>query len=218
MRRHVLALSLLCALPLQAAIAADTLRWPNPWKVGQVLVYETEGLETEVDGDKREKTRDADRTTIRIAQATQEGYLQEWRSRDATFEVIEGDQAMAGLMSAAMKGMGDLAVEATLDKDGNYTGIRNIDAVATRMRTAMRPVMAAAIDARLAKQPEAQRAALQAKAHEQVEKVLDGITSPAVVATMLGRVIETYNAFVGVELEAGQWYELDTELDTPVGR
>lgn len=221
MRSALLAAAALLVLPLvlpaQTAFAADTLRWPNPWKEGQSLAYETESLDSETGSGKHEKTRTTSTTQVRISKATADGFVQEWVSRDMTYDVLEGDKASEQVAQAALKSFEGFPIAVDLDQDGNYTRIGNVDAVSARMRTVMKPVMVAGMETALAKLDKAEREKARPAALQQVEGVLDRMTSPAVVEAMLSRDIQTYNAFVGVDLEPGQWYELETELDNPLG-
>lgn len=216
MRTVLLAAAVLLALP-HAAVAADTLRWPNPWEAGMSLVYETESLDSEARAGRREKIRTTDTSAVTITQASGDGYLQEWRSKDLVVEVIEGDKAAGALREAALRAMEASTIEVALDKDGNYASIRNLDALSTRMREVMHPLMAASIEAELGKLDESKRDKARAEALERIDGMLDRITSPAMLEPMLGRVLQTYNGFVGVDLEIGEWYELETEQPNPLG-
>lgn len=211
------ALLVLPVAPTPAAFAADNLRWPNPWQQGRTLTYETESLDSQSGSGKLEKTRSTSTTRIRISEATADGYVQEWVSGDLSFQVLEGDRAGEQVMQAALAGFEGFPIAVELDKDGNYSRIRNVEAVATRMRTTLEPVMLAGVDAGLARLDQAEREKARPAALQQVEGVLERMTSPAVVEAMLSRDIQTYNAFVGAELEPGRWYELETELDNPLG-
>ncbi|HEY0660029.1 MAG TPA: hypothetical protein VGD21_01700, partial [Lysobacter sp.] len=216
MKTILLAAAALLALP-NAAVAADTLRWPSPWEAGLSLVYETESLDSEAKAGQREKIRTTDTTEVTISQASADGYLQEWRSRDLGFEVIEGDKAAGALREAAVRAMADSTVEVALDKNGNYASIRNLDALSTRMREVMRPLIVASIEAEVGKLDEGKRDKARAEALKGSDGILDRITSPAMLEPMLGRVLQTYNGFVGVDLEIGEWYELETAQANPLG-
>lgn len=202
-----------------AEAPAETIRWPVPWRAGLVLRYETENLESDVRPGKREKTRMTDTTTLRIVEATQAGFVQEWRSDTPDIEVIEGDPAMARRMEGVYDALAGLRILVELDKDANYKGIRNLEDIVRQMREAMRPLVISALDDALAKAPQGKAAsdADKAEARRHVEKVMDGIASPAFVEGSIGQVVQNYNAFVGIALEDGARYEVDTELDNPMG-
>lgn len=215
--KSTLVLALLLALPFHSLRAAETITWPNPWKKGLTLAYETESLESKVSPGKREKSRTLSSTEVRIAKVSEEGFVQEWITRKPVVEIIEGDPAQAEMMRAAMRGFEGFAVSIDLDKAGNYVRIRNIDDVSARVRKTMKPLMTAGVDAGIARLAKAEREKARAEALKQVDGVLDRMTAPAVLENLIGRDIQTYNNFIGAELEADQWYELETELDNPTG-
>lgn len=227
MKPLLLAAAALLALPFAvraaesapaAPSAVETLRWQHPWSAGRTLVYATERLDRKVSAKGREETRITDTTEVRITQASTDGFVQQWRSSGATVEVIEGDRAMGEAMQAAERAFSrDNAVEVALDRDGNYLRIRNIDTLSPRLREAMRPLVVAGIDAELRRQATPVDAAAHEAAMRQVDAMLDRMIAPPVLEAMIGRALQTYNGFVGVDLEPGEWYELETSLPSPLG-
>ena len=200
--------------------AAETIRWPIPWRVGQALSYETENLESEVSPGKREKTRITDTTTLTIVEATTTGFVQKWTSGKPRIEVIQGDKSAVAMMEGLYESLAGVHILVELDKDANYKGIRNLEEITRQLRAAMRPLLLAGIDAKgetSAAANQATREAETAGARKRAEQVLDGVASPAFVEAAVGQVIQNYNGFVGIELEDGASYELDTELDNPLG-
>lgn len=203
-----------------ADAAAEKIRWPIPWRAGMVLSYETENLESEVAPGKREKTRITDTSTLTIVEATTTGFVQKWTSGKPRIEVIEGDKASLAMMEGLYESLAGLHVLVELDKDANYKGIRNLQDITRQLRAAMRPLLLAGIDAEAAKSAagdESARESVKAEARKRAERVLDGFASPAFVEAAMGQVIQNYNGFVGIELEDGASYELETELDNPLG-
>lgn len=223
----VLAASLAAASPHGLAqeegasdAAATNIRWPIPWRAGMVLRYETENLEAETRPGKREKTRITDTTTLTIVEATTSGFVQRWTSGKPTIEVIEGDKDAAAMMEGLYASLAGLHVLVELDKDANYKGIRNLDEIVQQLRAAIRPMLLSAIDAEAHKSAagdEGAREAVKAEARKRAEQVIDGFASPAFVEAAMGQVIQNYNGFIGIELEDGAAYELETELDNPLG-
>lgn len=205
----------------KAEEAAEKIRWPIPWKVGQVLAYETENLEEERSPKKREKTRTSDRTEIAITEASLEGYVQRWTASQTRYEVIEGDAEQAKLVAELTEALADVPVIVELDKESNYKGIRNLAEISTRLRAAMMPVIAQGVElgVRKAKQDASDAEVKEAveKARPQLEAMLDNLSSPAFLEAAIGQVVQNYNGFVGIELEDGASYTLDTELDNPLG-
>lgn len=224
MKSSLLARSLLCALalvPPHAASAGESIQWPNPWEAGRTLVYETEHIDSDTHDGKRKKARTTDTTEIRITEASVDGFVQRWVSSDVHLQVLEGDKAEGEAMLTAMKSFEGFPVMVELDKEANYRRIRNLDSVAERLRTALRPMIVAGIEARVVPLDEATDTAKSAQARDaamaQVDGVLARMTAGPVVESMLGRVIQNYNSLVGVVLEDGERYTVDTEIDSPVG-
>jgi hypothetical protein len=215
MKRSMLIAALL-ALPCMAA-AAETIRWPVPWSAMPTLVYETERLDREDKAGTHEATRSADITEISVSQAREDGFRQRWRSEGATFEVLEGDKTMEAPMRDAMQAFAGMPLEVELDAAGQYTRLHDVEALAARFREAMGPVVHAGIDAQLATLDAPVQEKARTEALAQVDAMLDRMAAPAMVEAMLSRVLQTYNGFVGVDLEPGQWYELETELPNPLG-
>lgn len=223
MKPTLFALPVLCALiPLHAVSAAEMVMWPNPWEAGRTLVYETENLDSDTAPGSRKKVRMADTTEIRIIEASLDGFVQQWVSSGTQMEVLEGDKAEAEAIFAAMKSFEGFPLLVELDKEANYRRIRNLDEISERMRTALRPLFVAGVEAgvkkSLGEQADEETAKqVLAAAMTQVDGTLEKMTSAPMIDAMLGRLIQSYNAFVGVELEDGEWYSLETELDNPLG-
>lgn len=198
---------------------AETIRWPIPWKVGQVLTYETENLEAEQSAKKRERTRSTDTTTITIVEASTEGYVQKWVSTNSKYEALEGDPEAVKLMEQLNASLSDLSILVELDKEASYKRIRNIDEISTRMRGSLRPMLLAEVEKGVSKtiKDEAEVKAAMEKSRAQLDSMLAGLTSPAFIEAAMGQVLQNYNGFVGIELEDGASYSLETELDNPLG-
>ncbi|MCC8362822.1 hypothetical protein LK996_06995 [Lysobacter sp. A6] len=217
LNRRALAVALLCALPVLPAFAeeaapAPTVKWVIPWKAGMELKYATESNEVEVRDGKRQHERTRSNDTMRLTQATADGFQQTWTSADPQFDVLEGDKAMEGLARETFAKVGDLEVVVALDKDGNYARIENIDALSKFMREAMRPLASQG----LAKQGDMNESDRQ-EAAEMVDGILDRMTQPAVVEAMIGRDLQWYNGFVGIDIEPDTDYGVETELPNPMG-
>ena len=87
-------------------------------------------------------------------------------------------------------------------------------------QVSMRSLLLSGIDAEAAKAASGDGAdteAVKAEARKRAEQVLDGFASPAFVEAAMGKVIQNYNGFIGIELEDGASYEVETELDNPLG-
>lgn len=210
------ALALACALFAPAASAADEILWQVPWKQGMSLSYATELLTEQEKGTERTKTRATDTTHVRITQASAEGFVQAWTAEKAKIETLAGSDRDARLMQGAMNDTAGMVIEVELDKAGNYVQVYNLEAITPRMRTALRPMALAGVEAGLAELPEKERAAAREKAMPQVDAMMERMLQPAILSALLTRTIQTYNAYVGLEAEPGMTYTVDTELPNPV--
>jgi hypothetical protein len=224
MRLRCLALAVLCALSVPSVFAAEDpevaakVKWVMPWKADTSLTYETESLETETTGDAEAIERSTDTSTVRIIEASSEGFVQAWSSKDLQYTVLKGDKSFEAAYRAMAKELEDLVVEAKLDKAGNYAGLRNFDALLPRMRVAMQPMLLSMSEAELAKITDAgEREKARARMKESLDGTLERMLAPAVAEALLSRHIQVYNAFVGIELEPDQAYEVALEIPNPVG-
>lgn len=214
--KHAWGLAALLALPLNAT-AAETIRWVSPWSAMPTLIYETESVTRGVKAGVREHTRAMDTTEVSVAQARQDGFRQRWRSSEMAFEMLEGERALEAPTRESMLAFGAEPLEVELAAEGHYRHLHDAPAVAARFRAAMAPALRAGMEIALAQAPAAADAPGRAEVEKQLSLVLDRLAEPAVLEAMLGRVLQTYNGFVGVDVEPGSWYEVATELPNPVG-
>jgi hypothetical protein len=200
--------------------AGDVIHWALPWREDMALRYEAEDYDVDVDANGRESTRTTGIETLRITEARDDGYLQEWSYSDTRYAVEEGDPASAEIVEAMMAALGDLVLEVELDAAGNYAGIRNLEVLRERMRPVIKDSLLAAFDAAVAKAPAADAAdAADARAAGVgfIETMIDGLTAPAMFEAILSEDALRYNDLVGSELEEGRHYDVDVELDNPLG-
>lgn len=226
MRFRLLALALLSALSVPAfaaeeAAEAPKVKWVLPWKAGTALTYEMEDLESQETPGKKSSHRTTSTTHVAIAEANDDGFLQTWKFEDSKIEVLEGDEMTRQMMAqleASARALENVALEVKLDREGMYTGLRNLDTVTQQLRELMTPVMTLAGEAELAKiKDEKARQAAREKAKPAVQAMMETLLAPAMVEGMVTRRIQDYLGFHGLELEPDQAYEVDTELPNPLG-
>jgi hypothetical protein len=219
--RKTLAAALLCALALPAFAADDaakatTVKWELPWKAGTSIEYAVENTVDDATKEKPQRTRGTSTNVVSITQARADGFVQTWSERDATYRVLEGDKSAEAFMAALAESFKGIAIEVDLDAAGNYTRLRNLEAISPVMREAVRKAIAGGAEAELAKIPDAAKREEMRKASAgKVDEYLARMTSPQVLETMLAREISWYNAFVGIDIEPDTEYSLDTELPNP---
>ena len=201
--------------------ASEVIKLPLPWKVGQTLPYQNEQVKTATAPGKREKSLTASQSDVLTTKADPTGFVQQWRWHDSSMEVLEGDKVAAGMMADAMKGVEDIALVIEMDDKGTYQSLRNLDDVAQRIRTALRPVMLTLMTEGLEKASvgveASKRAEMLAKAPAETDAFLQRFTAPKLLETMLTRDIQTVLNFTGAELEDDQSYELETVIENPTG-
>ncbi|WP_456999380.1 hypothetical protein [Luteimonas sp. A534] len=209
--------------PAAAAPRADVISLVLPWREGVELRYATEDYDDDRDADGRERTRVTSIETVRITEARDDGFLQAWSFADSRYEVLEGEPDGAHVIEGMLESLGDLVLEIELDAAGSFAGIRNLSLVAERMRPVMETALLAGFEAGLASAEgdDAADADALAKARAtgapQVQAIIEQLMAPDMLQMLLSEDAVQYNDFVGVELEEGRRYEVDVELDHPLG-
>lgn len=226
MRLRTLALAVLCALATPAfadepAQAAPKVKWVMPWKQGLALSYQTEDMTTAEQDGTTSRTRATDTTHVRIAEASDAGFVQVWSSEKGTYDVLEGPpalQAQAIQQRATIAALSGVPLEVKLAADGTYAGVRNLDKVIAKIRAVTASTTLVAIESQMAKieDPKAREKA-RAAARANTDAALDRMLTPAYVEALLTRQIQDYDGFHGLELEPDQSYEAQTELPNPFG-
>lgn len=200
------------------APGAGVIEWVVPWRDGMALRYATEDYDVDIGAGGRESTRTSGIDVVRITEARADGYLQVWSFEDARYDVIEGDREGAAAMQGMLESLSDMVLEVELDAAGNYAGIRNLDAVAARMRPVMKQMILAGVDAgkTAADGDAAGNVEARAAGMALVDGMVERFTAPEVLAPVLSEDAVRYNDLVGAELEDGREYEVDIELPNPV--
>jgi hypothetical protein len=206
--------SLLLAPALAAATPSIDL--PSPWRAGLRLEYASESRIDATDATgARERTRVADTTTVTVVRAGP-GVVQDWTSRNAVFEALEGDPAKAATQRATMAALDGFVLRLTVDGDRNVR-LDNLDALAGRLRPVARQAMTRQAEAALAKLPEAEREAARARLPSRVDGLLGQVTAPEALDPVVGRQPRAYLAYVGASLEPGRRVARDIDLALPDG-
>lgn len=220
--RGCLLSALLCATATAAAAPpVEKITLPLPWKVGQVLHYESEQAKTKTGPGTREKTVTTSKVEVKTVEAGKDGFVQHWRGHDAREEVIEGDKAAAELTMQAAKKLEDLPMIVEMDGDGGYRKLRNLDELGRRSRDALRPLMlelvSAGVNKAMAGAEPAKRSEALGKLPTDIEAMLQRLTAPNVLENLLTKDLQTVLNFTGASLDDDQSYELETSLGNPTG-
>lgn len=205
----------------RAPVAVPTVHWVTPWREGMSLRYATEDHDVSVGEGGRESSRTTSIETLRITEAREDGFVQEWSFADTRYQQLEGGEGQEAVMQQMMDSLADVRLEVDLDAAGNYAGLRNIDALAARMRPAMREgflaLFAAGVESAGGEGDEATTAAARAQALEFVDGMVERMTDPAILGVLLSRDVAMFNDAFDAELEVDTPYEVDVEIDNPIG-
>lgn len=220
LRSVVASFALLGALGLAtAAVAAERVLTPVPWKAGETVIYETESLHRErVDGAPVAR-RATDRTEIRVDAAGRDGYALSWATYDSRVEAIEGDRTTTDLIAPLLDTFDGYAIHLELDRDGRYRRVRNLDALAAKLRTAMLPIFSANLDRMFAttdaKHSKYDQDVALTIARQELEQHMDELISLDSVETMASAQIRSFSAFAGKSLTPGRRYRDAEPLRSP---
>jgi hypothetical protein len=207
-----LALLSLCLAPI--ALAAPAI--PLPWSAGTKLEYRSTTVDEKVANGVRRVATTRALTTVEITQAGETGFVQSWRDTGGTVE-LEGDgpdlaaeQAVATAMLRRFEGV---ALEADLDAQGLFTGVRNWRALGALMREALLPALRTQAKARAAQM---QVAVTDAEVDARLAPVLQRMTTQSVLDASLGKQASIYNLFTAPAITAGKPVRYEDELQSPV--
>ena len=216
MRARAAAAAIVLSASASAAAETTVIDLPSPWRNGLHLDYASESrLDATDAAGTRERTRVTDTTTVTVVRVG-ESVVQEWTSRNAVFEALEGDPAKAATQRATMAALEGFVLRLTVDADRNVR-LDNLDAVAERLRPVARQVMTRQAEAAVAKMPEAEREAARARLPSRVEAVLAPVTAPAALDPVIGRQPRAFLAHVGESLEPRRRVVRDIDLPLPDG-
>jgi hypothetical protein len=210
--------ALLFAMPVLAH-AADQVRVPLGFKVGEATTYDTESIVRDTANGATSTRRITDRTFIRTDAADRQGYALVWKTQDSRIEAVEGDRSMVDTIAPMLDELDDMEVVIELDRSGHYRRVRNLDAVIVKVRAAMLPIFAANLPNLFndgeAKVSKYDRDAALAIARGNLEASIDSIITPQGVETMSSAQAKTITAFVGKTLVVGKRYRDTEPMDSP---
>jgi hypothetical protein len=202
---------LLCLALVPAAQATITL--PVPWQQGMQLRYRSTSTTDKVRGQLNTRVQVQDITELRIVEAGPQGFVQAWHSRKPEVATTgDGSQVMAErrMVQAMLKRFENLPLEAKLDAEGNYTGLRNWEQLGTAMREVMLPVL---VEQALARKE--LKGADPAEVRAGLEPVLAKMTTQQALDSALGRQVALYNYFIAPSLERGKPVTYNEEIASP---
>ena len=193
--------------------AQATITLPVPWKQGMQLRYRSISSTDKVRGQLHTRVQIQDVTELRIDQANAQGFVQSWHSRKPEVATTgDGDQVIAErrMVQSMLKRFANLPLEAQLDAQGNYNGLRNWEALGAAMREVMLPVMVEQAAARKELKG-VDPAVLRAR----LEPALAKMTTQAALDNALGRQVAIYNFFIAPSLERGKAVTYTDQIASP---
>lgn len=213
-------LPMLLSLVATPALAAERVRMPVPWRTGTTLVYDTESIHREKNAEGGSSRRVTDRTEVRVEEAGRKGHVLVWTTRDSRVEAIDGDRSTTDLLAPMLEKLDGLPVAIELDRDGRYRRVRNLEDVAARVRTAIRPILEAGLEKSFGKDgPKVSKydreAALEV-ARSRLDEAIPQIITLDGVEHVSSSQMKTFSAFVGRPLEVGRRYRDATPIESPM--
>lgn len=207
-----------------SASAAERVRVAVPWTTGQTVAYDDEALHRENgENDGASVRRITDETRIRVDAAGRDGYALTWTTHDSRVEAVDGDRSLSDLLAPVLDALDDVPVTIELDGNGRYRRLRDLDALADRVRKAMLPAFLANLDRSLgvdaggnAKVDKSEHDGMLAAARRDLESNLDAIVSRDSVEAGAVSQMRLMSAFVGKTLAPGKAYRDAEPILSPV--
>lgn len=203
-----------------AASAAERVRVPMPWTAGQTVVYDDEALQHDAAGEGGPETRRiTDRTRIRVEAAGRDAVVQTWVTLDTRVEAVDGDRTMADLLAPVLASLDEVPVAIELDGAGRYRRVRDLDALADRVRAAMLPAFLANLERGFGddgKIRKLDRDVALAAARSDLEANMDRIVSRDSVEAGAAMQARLLGAFAGKTLVAGRSYRDREPILSPI--
>jgi hypothetical protein len=210
MRR--IAACLLLVLALVPLAQAATITLPVPWKAGMQVRYRSTSSTDKVRGQLHTHVQVQDITELQL-EANGNGFVQSWHSRKPEVATTgDGDQVTyeRRMVQAMLKRFENLPLEANIDAEGNYNGLRNWQALGAATREVMLPVMMEQAAAR-----KELKGTDPAKLRARIEPALATMTTQNAINTALGRQVAIYNFFIAPSLQRGMPKVYSDEIASP---
>jgi hypothetical protein len=196
-----------------AAMTPLAVSLPLPWKEGLEVAYRSKATQDRFRGGTHLVLATHETLRLKVLEVNPGGFLLQWSNEGPTIEAsgdaptLASDKAMASALAARF---GQLPYEVELNAKGEFTGLRNWQALSAAMREVMLPVLVAQAKARpeLASQTDE---ALRAR----FAPVLEKMSGQSVTNASLGREAAIFNFFVGASMAPGEVREYDDLVPSP---
>lgn len=202
--------ALLCGCLLLAGQAwaeteasGDDLHWPLPWRAGRVLVYDQQYETTNRRDGKTVTVSGTDALELRIVRADEDGFVQRWTSTDPKLELAQLPEALRLPMKAAVDAFAGLPLDVSLDRQGAYRGLANLDTLQPVYRKAMEQLVADMLAQSETPATDQGRAMMAT--------MTQMLTTREVIEQEMAEIPAAYNFVAGGGLEPGMEYTYEDE-------
>jgi len=193
--------------------APASIALPLPWKEGVQASYASVASQDKLRGGKHVVLTTRETLAISVLEVNPGGVLLRWSNESPVIEASGDAPTLASekaVVEALAARLGALPYEVELDAKGEFTGLRNWQALSAAMREVMLPVLVAQAKSRpeLAEQDEA---ALRARFAPLLEKM----SGQGATNTSLGREAAIFNFFIGASMRIGEPREYEDTVASP---
>ena len=203
--------ALTCLVLAPAAVAAEQIQWPSPFTSGTVLTY-GETTRDRSEGDEPEDVVTRADVTVRMASSGDTGGLQRWEWGPARIDVRKGSTMTRQIYKAIAQSPVP-AMEVSLDADGRYAGVANLEVFGAWIRQTLGPAMTTAMaDQYLADDEASDADEARMLAEEFVSDTMDMFAGPEAVEAGVAWTPTVFNAWFGGTWEAGRDYTADVQM------
>lgn len=197
--------ALTCLVLAPAAVAAEQIHWPSPFTSGTVLTYR-ETVRDRSEGDEPEDTTTSADVTVRMAPSGNGDVVQRWEWGPTRLEVREGSTMTRQIYKAFAQSPVP-AMEVSLNADGRYAGVANLEIFGEWIRQTLGPALTTAMaDQYLADDEASDADEARMLAEEFVSDTMDMFAGPEAVEAGIAWTPTTFNAWFGGTWEAGREY------------
>jgi hypothetical protein len=195
------------------ATPADAVTLPMPWKDGVHAAYASVATQDKLRNGKHVVLTTRETLAISVLEVNPGGVLLRWENQSPVIEASGDGPTLASekaVVEALATRLGAIPNEVEVNAKGEFTGLRNWQALSGAMREVMLPVLVAQAKARpeLAGQDEA---ALRARFAPLLEKM----SGEAATNASLGREAAIFNFFVGASMRRGEPRDYEDRVPSP---
>jgi hypothetical protein len=199
--------------PATPATPGDAVTLPMPWKEGVHAAYASVATQDKLRNGKHVVLTTRETLAVSVLEVNPGGVLLRWENQSPAIEASGDGPTLASekaVVEALATRLGAIPYQVEVNTKGEFTGLRNWQALSGAMREVMLPVLVAQAKARpeLAGQDDA---ALRARFAPLLEKM----SGEAATNASLGREAAIFNFFVGASMRRGEPREYEDRVPSP---